>query len=106
VAAVVGNAGIGQLLVASQVVLSVVLPFMVLPLVWLTSNKSIMSVKKPVSTTVPVPANVRDSEQGEEVEIVDFSIGRVTTICGYLVWLTIVIANSYVLIMLCIGSGS
>ncbi|OSD00839.1 natural resistance-associated macrophage protein [Trametes coccinea BRFM310] len=47
VAAAAGRAGIDTLLVASQVILSIVLPFIVLPLVWLTSNKSIMSVKKP-----------------------------------------------------------
>jgi metal iron transporter len=44
VAAVVGKDGINALLVASQFVLSLVLPFVVLPLVWLTSNERVMSV--------------------------------------------------------------
>lgn len=44
VAAVVGKDGINALLIASQFTLSLVLPFVVLPLVWLTSNERIMSV--------------------------------------------------------------
>ena len=47
VAIAVGRPGINTLLVASQVALSVVLPFVAFPLIWLTSSKSIMSVKVP-----------------------------------------------------------
>lgn len=47
VAIAVGRAGLNMLLVASQVALSVVLPFVALPLIILTSSKSIMQVKKP-----------------------------------------------------------
>lgn len=50
IAIVVGKDGINTLLVASQVVLSIVLPFIIFPLIWLTSSKSIMSVKKPRPT--------------------------------------------------------
>ena len=41
-----GMPGINFLLVASQVVLSIVLPFVILPLLYCTSNKAIMSVRK------------------------------------------------------------
>ena len=41
-----GMPGINSLLVASQVVLSIVLPFVILPLLYCTSNKAIMSVRK------------------------------------------------------------
>jgi metal iron transporter len=51
VAAVVGKEGINALLVASQFILSLVLPFVVLPLVWLTSNERVMSVPIPPTTT-------------------------------------------------------
>lgn len=44
VAAVVGKDGIDALLVASQFILSLVLPFVVLPLVYLTSSDKFMSV--------------------------------------------------------------
>ncbi|KAI0815333.1 natural resistance-associated macrophage protein-domain-containing protein [Irpex lacteus] len=47
VAIAVGRTGINTLLVASQVALSVVLPFVAFPLIWLTSSKSIMSVRVP-----------------------------------------------------------
>lgn len=64
-----GRTGIDTLLVASQVALSIVLPFVAAPLIWLTSSKSVMSVRKPaaamesmqtasqdVSPTLPTPA--------------------------------------------------
>ena len=41
-----GMPGINALLVASQVVLSIVLPFVISPLLYCTSNKAIMSVRK------------------------------------------------------------
>jgi metal iron transporter len=47
VAIAVGRPGINTLLVASQVALSIVLPFVAFPLIWLTSSKSVMRVKKP-----------------------------------------------------------
>ena len=47
VAIAVGRPGLSTLLVASQVVLSVVLPFISLPLILLTSSKSIMRVRIP-----------------------------------------------------------
>lgn len=43
----VGRDGINVLLVGSQVVLAIVLPFIVTPLVWLTSSSAVMSVTKP-----------------------------------------------------------
>ena len=47
VAIAVGRPGIDTLLVASQVALAIVLPFVAAPLIWLTSSKSVMSVRKP-----------------------------------------------------------
>ncbi|TFK21529.1 natural resistance-associated macrophage protein [Coprinopsis marcescibilis] len=46
VAVVVGRQGIDALLVASQVVLSVVLPFITFPLLYCTASKAIMTVKR------------------------------------------------------------
>ncbi|KAI5124421.1 hypothetical protein M0805_008305 [Coniferiporia weirii] len=46
VAIVVGKAGINTLLVISQVVLSIVLPFVMFPLIWLTSSPVVMRVRK------------------------------------------------------------
>lgn len=47
VAIAVGQGGINTLLIASQVVLSIVLPFVALPLIYLTSRKVVMRVPKP-----------------------------------------------------------
>lgn len=46
VAIVLGRPGINALLVASQVVLSIILPFVIFPLLYFTGSKSIMSVRK------------------------------------------------------------
>ncbi|KAJ2918245.1 hypothetical protein MD484_g2177, partial [Candolleomyces efflorescens] len=46
VAVAIGRSGVDALLVASQVVLSIVLPFITFPLLWCTSSKAIMSVRK------------------------------------------------------------
>ncbi|KAG9314600.1 natural resistance-associated macrophage protein-domain-containing protein [Chiua virens] len=45
VAMIFGRTGLNTLLVASQVALSVVLPFVLFPLIYLTSSKTVMSVK-------------------------------------------------------------
>lgn len=47
VAVAVGRQGINTLLVASQVVLSVVLPFVAFPLIYLTSAEAVMRVRRP-----------------------------------------------------------
>ena len=50
VAVAVGQKGIDTLLVISQIILSIVLPFVMLPLIWLTSSSTVMRVRKPQST--------------------------------------------------------
>ena len=102
VAIVMGRSGIDTLLVASQVVLSVTLPFIVFPLVYLTSSKSMMSVRKPRAVT-----SLSDEGTVEEAddEMVDFSSGWLMTGVGLLIWLIIVAANVYVIIDLAIGQG-
>lgn len=47
VAIAVGRPGIDTLLVISQVILSIVLPFVMFPLIWLTSSSMVMRVRKP-----------------------------------------------------------
>ncbi|KAJ7590974.1 natural resistance-associated macrophage protein-domain-containing protein [Mycena floridula] len=86
VAIVVGRQGIDSLLIISQVCLSIVLPFVTLPLIWLTSSKTIMAV------------------QGPDGSIVDFSNSLPVTLGGLAIWLLILIANGYVIINLIIGA--
>jgi metal iron transporter len=104
VAAAVGQSGINTLLVASQVVLAIVLPFVTLPLIWLTSSKKIMSVRRDLA-----PTDSGLTETGNETTdsqaMVDFSNGKIVTGVGIVIWLVMVAANAYVIITLAMGDG-
>ncbi|KAF8079350.1 natural resistance-associated macrophage protein-domain-containing protein [Lyophyllum atratum] len=112
VAIAIGRSGIDALLVASQVVLSIVLPFITLPLVYCTSSKAIMSVRKPRDVRLPSSPSLSDVtvtpqtvESADADEIVDFSSGRVGTTVGVTICLIVIAANLYVIISLARGSG-
>ncbi|KAF5374865.1 hypothetical protein D9758_000055 [Tetrapyrgos nigripes] len=55
VALAVGRDGIDRLLVASQVILSVVLPFVAFPLIYLSSSTLVMRVRNPDAPSSPLP---------------------------------------------------
>jgi len=107
VAVSVGRAGISAMLVGSQVVLSFVLPFIVFPLVWLTSSRTVMRVYSPQPTR---PAQMADGAGEEksvvEAEYLDFSNGWIVASIGYAIWMVLVLANGYVLIALILGKGT
>jgi metal iron transporter len=118
VAIVIGPSGIDTLLVASQVILSIVLPFITFPLIYLTSSSRIMRVRKvpaggtsntlldglesPLPAIAPVDA---DLETLQARDFVDFSSGKLMTSLGCLIWFVIVVANVYVLVTLGMGEG-
>jgi len=67
VAVVVGKPGIDTLLIISQVILSIVLPFVMFPLVWLTSSSLVMRVKRPselVAETTTASTTSGDEKKG------------------------------------------
>jgi metal iron transporter len=134
VAVSVGRSGINSLLVASQVVLSVVLPFVAFPLIYLTSSEVVMRVRvTPPDVIQPgtppalqrvlsrdtssleiqeIPADAGSDTITSEVlpkfddgmpETIDYSNGLFVTILSYLAWGVIFIANSYAIVMLCLG---
>lgn len=125
VAVVLGRAGIDTLLVASQVVLSIVLPFIVFPLLYCTASRTIMSVRKtPLAerpdlsagtlTVVELPSpqqsrptTSRGLESGDEAlgEVVDYSNSKLTIGVGAVIWLVVVAANLYVIVELGLGNG-
>ncbi|KAG2155702.1 smf Mn2+ and Fe2+ transporter [Suillus clintonianus] len=119
VAIVVGPSGISFLLVASQVILSIVLPFITFPLIYLTSSSRIMRVRKTSSShkdispldnlevsSLPAVTSVHsDPEIIQKEDFVDFSSGKLMTSLGCLIWLVIVVANVYVLVTLGMGQG-
>ncbi|KIM48347.1 hypothetical protein M413DRAFT_440075, partial [Hebeloma cylindrosporum] len=125
VAVAVGREGINTLLFASQVVLSVVLPFVAFPLIYLTSKEAVMRVQKspPEPEAVdqtekgpqPIPAEFEISEQGESQtvnaenqnesvqnveEAVDFSNGLMLASLAYVIWCIVLVANAYAIVML------
>lgn len=109
VAVAIGPKGINTMLVASQVVLSIVLPFVIFPLVWLTSSRTVMQVRSPVSTANTEPQKKDDTEEQPIVatnEYLDFSNGWVVAGIGYSICLVVLVANGYVLITLMLGKGS
>jgi len=123
----VGRGGINDLLVASQVVLSVVLPFVAFPLIYLTSMEVVMRVRKPVESVTDSEETSSDSneetQRADEVledinavkvaekgqceiaseETVDFSNGRVLMTLSYAIWCVVLVANAYAIVMLIIG---
>jgi len=106
VAVAVGRPGINAMLVASQVALSIVLPFIILPLVWLTSSRTVMRVSAPAR---PPPARKEDGTEEPNVagdEYLDFSNGWFLAGVGYIILAIIVVANAYVLVILMIGKGN
>ncbi|KZP29358.1 natural resistance-associated macrophage protein [Athelia psychrophila] len=107
IAAAGGRSGLNGLLVASQVILSVSLPFVTLPLIYLTSSKAIMSTEM-ASYNPNNPSNAETAElegQAEE-RVVDYSNGWVATGLGVVIWLVMVAANGYVLVTLALGEDS
>ncbi|KAK7461376.1 Manganese transporter smf1 [Stygiomarasmius scandens] len=123
VAVALGRPGVDALLIASQVVLSVVLPFISFPLVYLTSRKDIMTVKIPKAQTeeekdIPLakPGNditVLDSvphstmpeatqylESQPSDSFVSYGNNLVVTLLAFAIWLVIVVANIYVIVTL------
>lgn len=136
VAVAVGRPGIATLLVASQVVLSIVLPFVTFPLILLTSSKQVMTVYEevePVRTSASsdtasaseqaskdesdkddiVVATVTETVTETSVDVeravgkpVDFSIGKVMVVIGWVIWVIVVAANVYAIVELGLGQAS
>ncbi|KAG2117911.1 natural resistance-associated macrophage protein-domain-containing protein [Suillus discolor] len=147
-----GGAGINALLIASQVALSVVLPFVAFPLIYLTSSKTVMSVRTPkviqekldktppitsthtifpvsdglsthrpplpVGTSITVvERNIEsrddsikhssiqayETQETQEYSVVDFSNGYIVTWLSWIIWVVILAANVYAIVMLGLG---
>ena len=91
IAAAVGRTGLDQTLVASQVVLSVILPFVSAPLVWFTCRKSVMSVTS--------------TRQDGTEETVDMKNGWITAILAAAIWLVLVVMNVALLVLVGLGKS-
>ncbi|TQV97517.1 hypothetical protein V2A60_006728 [Cordyceps javanica] len=108
IAAAIGREGLNTALTASQVILSSVLPFTTLPLIYFTSRSRYMTVR-------PGMARYQFEEEsetasvdrdGEEAPGIDMSNPWWLIILGSLVWLVMVVMNVANLVLLGLGKAS
>lgn len=96
IAAAVGKEGLSQALTASQVALSVALPFVTAPLLYFTCKKSIM--------TVVSDGNGYRVDEGEEaIGRVNMANGWFVAILGAAIWLVLVIMNVALIVLAGMG---
>ncbi|KAJ5871745.1 uncharacterized protein N7529_004098 [Penicillium soppii] len=97
IAAAVGKEGLDKTLTASQVVLSVILPFVSAPLIWFTCFNRYMTVR----TEEP-------SEQNGEVDVITVPMRNslFTSVVAGVVWLVIVVMNVALLVLVGMGKAS
>ncbi|KAJ5393758.1 uncharacterized protein N7487_011399 [Penicillium crustosum] len=97
IAAAVGKEGLDKTLTASQVVLSVILPFVSAPLIWFTCLNRYMTVR----TEEP-------SERQGEVDVVTVQMRNnlLTSVVTVLVWVVIVVMNVALLVLVGMGKAS
>ncbi|RMD44760.1 hypothetical protein DV735_g300, partial [Chaetothyriales sp. CBS 134920] len=96
VAAAVGKEGLNEMLVASQVVLSVILPFVTAPLVWFTCRSKYMTVHTD-------PDGRRSSRAGDNA--VNMRNGWIVTVFAVLIWLVLVVMNVVLLVLVGMGKS-
>ncbi|KAK5281640.1 NRAMP-like transporter smf-3 [Exophiala xenobiotica] len=91
IAAAVGKEGLNQALTASQVCLSVILPFVTAPLVWFTCRSHIMTVPDETSVRGGTAFNMRN--------------GWVVTALAVTIWLVLVVMNVALLVLVGLGKA-
>lgn len=112
IAVAVGREGVNTLLVASQVVLSIVLPFVAFPLIWLTSSRIVMrvslapcqqhpSLESPRSEGIETSImNENKSEIPPSPRYIDYSNSRFLTTFSYIIGVIVLAANAYAVVTL------
>ena len=99
-----GGKGLNTMLVASQVVLSVVLPTVIFPLVYLCSRKDIMTVLGPEVEASEAVESAEATTGSEERREKTYVSPRWVTILGYLLTFVVLLANVYVFVQLGLGN--
>lgn len=106
IAAAVGRSGLNDALTASQVVLSVILPFVTAPLIYFTCRSHTMTVMagrgisgaRTDSGDVAAPA-------GAESANVNMRNGWIVTIVAVIIWLILVVMNVSLLVLVGLGKA-
>ncbi|KAJ5942470.1 hypothetical protein N7516_002638 [Penicillium verrucosum] len=97
IAAAVGKDGLDKTLTASQVVLSVILPFVSAPLIWFTCFNRYMTVRTEEAS---------DREDEVDVVTVPMRNNLLTSVVTVLVWVVIVVMNVALLVLVGMGKAS
>ncbi|KAL2866613.1 NRAMP family metal ion transporter [Aspergillus lucknowensis] len=100
IAGAVGRDGLNKTLTASQVVLSVILPFVSAPLVYFTCRNRYMTV--PVERARDVDGGGEEVVEGEGIKMGN---GVVTSALAILVWLVIAVMNVALLVLVGLGKA-
>jgi metal iron transporter len=95
IAGAVGREGLGRALEGSQIVLSIILPFVSAPLIWFTCRGKYMKVA--------VRAENVDNRSEEGEEFVQMRNGWITATFALLIWGVIVIMNIALLVLIGLG---
>jgi len=99
IAAAVGKEGLNETLTASQVALSVALPFVSAPLLWFTCKSSIMTVRSDAEGR-----RVDDGDAGA-VGKVNMRNGWVVAVFGVLIWVVLVVMNVALIVLAAMGKA-
>lgn len=97
VAAAVGKDGLDRALTASQVALSIILPFVSAPLIWFTCFNRYMTVQT---------EQTDESEGGVQVEHIPMRNHLAVSVIAVLVWLLMAVMNVALLVLLGMGKTS
>uniref|UniRef100_A0A060SZS3 ARAD1C06358p n=1 Tax=Blastobotrys adeninivorans TaxID=409370 RepID=A0A060SZS3_BLAAD len=108
VTAAVGRSGLNATLNASQVALSILLPFLTAPLIYLTCLRRVMSVRTldtsahqtQSSQESTAPDKEAEGDSSSAVSIIDMSNNWLTMILGVAIWLFICVLNVYLIVHL------
>ena len=104
VAGCVGQNGLNQALNASQVALSILLPFLTAPLIYLTCQKRVMVVTVQVPTSTSSTTTVTEGLELETgTRTIVMANGIKTKIGAITVWLFIATLNVYLIVHLAMG---
>ncbi|EIW69115.1 hypothetical protein TREMEDRAFT_31058 [Tremella mesenterica DSM 1558] len=108
VAAAIGPKGLNTMLVASQVVLSIVLPTVIFPLVFLCSKEDVMTVLGPINSDHPdqiysKSPSFSSPSTNPKRKTKSYKSPIWVTILGYFLFGVVVVANVYVIVELGLG---
>lgn len=113
VTAAVGRSGLSQVLNGSQAALSILLPFLILPLIYFTGRKSIMSVEGTQGDNhIEVFVNKISQKKStthvnvSSVKKRNYANNLLTSMLSFLIWSFVTILNVYLIIQLGMGNSS